>query len=130
MRHRVLTLLLAAYLLVWVPAGFATELLAAFPSLDMRGRAAVLELSVHAAVAVLSATAGYMCLVRARAAAPFASAAVVAAAATALQSLWWTVLPRQVAPGQALPLAALSCVLAGFWLLVIAVAVRSQSEGG
>lgn len=125
---RGLTLLLCAYLLAWIPAGFAVELFASAPTLGMRGAAAILELAVHAAVAMLCATAGYMLLIRAPSARAVAATAVIAAALVAIQSIYWTVLPRQLAPGEALPLVALVCATAGLWLLILR-ASRGSPQG-
>lgn len=113
------TLLLCAYLMAWVPLGFANELLTALPSLGWRGASAIAELTFHGAGTVLCATAGWMLHGRAPAAGAAARAAIIVSAAAALQSLFWTTLPRQVAPGERLPIAVLTCVHAGFWLLML-----------
>lgn len=114
--RRVWTLILSVYLLGWVPVGFASELLSALPSIGRRGTPAVLELLGHAVVAMLGAAAGRMLLIRSPSALPLAAAAVVASLVVALQSLYWTSLPRDVAPGDRLPLALASCAHAAFWL--------------
>jgi hypothetical protein len=118
-----LALLLCGYLLVWVPLGYAVELLGVWPSLGMRGAPAALELTVHGLAAMLSATAGWMILSRAAAGSRLAVAAVVLNALASFQSLFWTVLPRNVAPGGAWPSAALALGGAVFWLVVIRLAV-------
>ena len=48
-----------------------------------------------------------------------AAVGVGARAMIGLQSLFWTALPRDVAPGTRLPLALLTCANAVFWLIVI-----------
>jgi hypothetical protein len=121
---RALRLLLSAYLLVWAPLQFAVELLTALPSVDARGIGAIGELTIHAGVAMLCALAGRMVWTRAPAARPFASAAVLARGAVAVQSIFASVLPRDIAPGSALPLAALSLGITAFWLIVIARSVE------
>ena len=117
--HRGWALLLCGYLLGWVPLNFANEILGTFPSLGMRGVTAIVELAAHALVAILCATAGWMVWTRAPAAWPMAAASVAASTITSIQSLFWTALPRNIAPGQKLPLAAAAVVLAVFWLLLI-----------
>jgi hypothetical protein len=122
--HRGLVLLLCAYLMVWVPLTFAAELFGALPSLPMRGLPAVLELSLHGVVALFTVISGWILWIRPQAAWPMAGAAVVLSSATALQSLFWTVLPRNIAPGEKLPFAALVIVHAAVWLAVIGAARR------
>jgi hypothetical protein len=126
--HRALTLLLCAYLLVAVPAGFASELFSTWPSLGMRGAPAVLELGLHAVGAVICATAGYLLLTRAPAAWTAGMVAVVADAAESLQSLYWTSLPRQTAPGERVPLTIFVAALALFWLWVLRRGARSSGS--
>ena len=60
MARRIAAQLLSSYLLVWVPATFAVELLSVLPSIGMRGPAAWIELAVHGAVAIMCAVAGRM----------------------------------------------------------------------
>ena|SRR5687767_1809412 len=113
-------LLLSAYLFVWVPVNFAVELLGTVPSLRMRGVPAWFELAFHGATAILCATAGRMMRTGAPAALSAATLGVVAAAATAVQSLLWTALPRDIAPGARGPMLALAAATAGLWLFIIA----------
>jgi hypothetical protein len=117
--HRAWALLLCGYLLGWVPLTFANEILGTFPSLGMRGMPAILELAAHALVAIVCATAGWMVWMRAPAAWPMAAVSVAASSVASIQSLFWTALPRNIAPGEQLPLAALAFVLAVFWLAFI-----------
>jgi hypothetical protein len=122
-------LLLSAYLLLWIPLGFAQELFVSLPSVGRRGPLAVAELALHGIVAMAAGAAGWMVQARAPAAAAAAAAAVVAAALISLQSLFWSMLPRQVAPGARGPLAVIACAHALFWLAMIAYyARRNQSE--
>ena len=121
------TLLLGAYLLLWVPITFANEIFAAGPSLGMRGAPALVELAVHGVVTVLCAAAGWMLLAAAPAALPVASGAVAAAALVSIQSLVWTRLPRQTAPGERVPLVLLILAHAIFWLVMLARARRRQA---
>jgi hypothetical protein len=122
--HRALVLLLCLYLLVWVPLTFAAELFATLPSLAMRGMPALLELSIHAVIALFSVISGWMVWIRAQAAWSMARAAVVISSIAALQSLFLTVVPRNVAPGEKLPFATLVIVNAAIWLALIGAARR------
>ncbi|MGH9370429.1 MAG: hypothetical protein ACRD15_02725 [Vicinamibacterales bacterium] len=112
-------LLLCVYLLGWVPLNYAIELLGAFPSLDMRGPVALVELTVHGLVAIVCAAAGWMLWVGSPSALPFAAFAVVAGGIATIQSLYWSTLPRQLAPGERLPLAALAAAWTVFWVVFI-----------
>lgn len=125
--HRASALLLCAYLLAWVPAGFAGEVLSTIPSLSMRGTPAIVELVLHGAAAVASSAAGYMVLIGAPAALTMARTAILVNALVAAQSLYWSVLPRSIAPGDRLPLLALACVGAAFWLFLLGMAGRRPS---
>lgn len=117
--RRALALLAGAWLLCWIPFTFATELFASAPSLHMRGWPALMELVVHAAVALLCATAGWMLWTRAPAGFAVAVAGIVSVAGIRIQSLFWTALPRNHAPGDRLPLAAVAAAAAVFWLVLV-----------
>jgi hypothetical protein len=123
--HRSLALVLCAYLLVWVPASYAAVLLTAIPSLEMRGARAIVELGVHGLVTLMAVVAGWMISTRAPAAVPFARAAVIAAGAASIQSLFWSVLPHDVAPGQRQPLAVLAIAHATFWIVMLRQEIKS-----
>jgi hypothetical protein len=73
----------------------------------MRGVPAVLELSAHALVAVLSVTAAWALWIDRRAAGGIAIVAITACVAAGIQTLFWTRLPANTMPGDKLPLAAL-----------------------
>ena len=118
------TRLVCAYLLIWIPMNYAAEVFGTLPSLDMRGGAAIVELAFHGAVSLAAATAGWMLLSGTPAGPRAAAVAIVAAAAASIQSVFWTVLPRDVAPGQALPLAGVTLAVAAFWLLILRRAGR------
>lgn len=117
--RRVPALLLAAYLLGWVPFTFANELFAAAPSVGMRGAPAIVELVLHAIVTLLCAAAGWMVLAGSPSAGTAATAAVLARGAVSLQVLLYSFLPRNVPPGARLPMALLTAGLTVFWLVVI-----------
>ena len=95
------------------------ELLTALPSIGVRGPAAWIELIVHGVVAVTCAAGGRMLRIASPAGPAVAAVGVAARAVISLQSLFWTTLPRDVAPGTHLPLALLTCANAAFWLIVI-----------
>jgi hypothetical protein len=112
-------LLLRVYLFALIPANFALELIGALPSLESRGAPAAIELVVHGAAAALAAAAGWMIYVRNPAAPALAAIAVVANAATALQTIAWSFLPRDIAPGRALPLSAATIANAIVWVVYL-----------
>jgi hypothetical protein len=106
-------------LLVWRPLDFAIELMSTLPSLGMRGAPGAIELLFHGAVAAL-AVAAVRALSSGMPAGLFlARAALVASAAATVQSFYWSVLPHQTMPGDKLPLAILSVVVAAAWLVYL-----------
>jgi hypothetical protein len=111
--------LLSSYLLIWIPGTFAAELLTTLPTFGMRGRLAWLELAAHALVTVTCAVAGRMLRIDSPSASGLAAVGVTLRALVSLQSLFWTALPRDVAPGMRLPLALLACAIAAVWLVMI-----------
>ena len=117
--RRVAAQLLSSYLLVWVPGMFAIELLSTLPSIGMRGAIAWIELSVHGVVAALCAVAGRMIRLGTPAASALATAGIVARAGVAIQSLFWTRLPTDVAPGTRGVFMVLACVNAAIWIGVV-----------
>jgi hypothetical protein len=125
--RRIAAQLLSSYLLIWAPGTFAIELLSALPSMGMRGGLAWIELGVHGAVAALCAAAGRMIRVGSPAAFRVAVAGILGRAATSIQSLAWTLLPRDVAPGTRGVLLALVCANAAIWLAV-AVWTRNRQS--
>jgi hypothetical protein len=117
--RRALALLLSAYLSLWVPLNFAIEALTTMPSLGTRGPLAFAELAMHGIVALLCAIAGRMVWNHAPSARPLAAAAIVGNGIVALQSIFATVLPRDIAPGNQIPLAALAATVAIVCLVMI-----------
>ena len=117
--RRIAGQLLSSYLLIWAPGTFAIELMSALPSMGMRGPRAWLELAVHGVAAVFCAISGRMIRIAAPPALAAAAIAVGLRAVVSLQSLFWTTLPRDIAPGAQLPAAILTCLNAAFWLFVI-----------
>ena len=111
--------LLCAWLLVWVPLNFAALASRSLPTVGSRGSLAVIELAAHAASAALCAAAGWMLWVRHAAGIGLAAAALVANAAVTIQALYASALPRDVAPGLALPVALITVAYTVGWLLYL-----------
>ena len=128
--RNILAQLLSSYLLIWAPATFAVEFLRTLPSIGVRGPGAWIELAVHGIVAMTCAAGGRMLRIASPAAPAVAAAGVAARAVVGLQSLFWTALPRDTAPGTHLPIALLTCANAVFWLMVIRSMTRSGSDRG
>ena len=103
--QRVLAQLLSSYLLIWAPGTFAVEFLMVLPSIGVRGPGAWIELAVHGIVAMTCAAGGRMLRIGTPAGPAVAAAGVAARAVIGVQSLFWTALPRDVAPGTHLPIA-------------------------
>jgi hypothetical protein len=109
-------LVLAAFLLVWMPLTFSGELTATLPSIAIRGWAAVLELLVHGAMTAFFVAAG-LALVRRDPHGPtFAVIALAGSSAVIVQSMFWSVLPRQTMPGDRTLIAVASIVHAAAWI--------------
>ncbi len=115
---RVGTRVLGVLLFAWAPLTFASEI-PSVSSLTMRGTPALAELAAHALVAILSVTAGWALWVGNPESVRIAEVAVAAVAAAAVQSLYWTWLPRNTMPGDKLPLAALIVTVASGWLVYL-----------
>ena len=128
--RRIWVLLLCTYLLGWVPLNFANELFATVPSLQMRGAPALIELALHGITVTLCATAGWMLWVGAPAGLTLAAAAVTAAGLVSLQSLFLTVLPRNTAPGERIPLALVTGAHTAVWLTILVRAGRRERSRG
>jgi hypothetical protein len=112
-------LLLCAVLLVWQPVSFAVEASSALPSLEMRGAAGLIELTVHGLVAALSFAAGWALWQASPAGPALATVAVAAGGLAGVQSLYWSVLPSNVFPSDRLPLAAFIVAHACAWLVYL-----------
>jgi hypothetical protein len=85
--------LLSVILLVWYPLNFAAELLKTLPSIGMRGPVAARR--------------------------ALARIALFAVAFTAVQSLYWSVLPGDTKPGDELPLALFAIAHSAAWLVYL-----------
>ena len=111
--------LLCFILFVWAPWSFSMDLGVSLPSLGMRGPLAILELAAHFAATALAVAAGWSLWLSRPHGPMLARVAVIGLALVWVQSLYWTVLPRQTSPGSELPLAALSIAHAAVWLLYL-----------
>jgi hypothetical protein len=109
-------LLLCVYLAVWRPLNVAAEVTGTLSTLAMRGPAALLELSIHAAVGALALAAGWAMSIANPNAPMLARIALAACAATSVQSLYWTSLPDNIMPGDRLPLAVAAIAHAAGWI--------------
>jgi hypothetical protein len=120
-------LILCAYLAVWQPMSFASEVTATLPTLGMRGTAGVLELVAHGAVAAIAVAAGWGLWVGNPGAPGMAEIAILLCAAASVQSLYWTRLPHDVMPGDRLPLAVLAMAHATGWMMYLRKSRRVRS---
>jgi hypothetical protein len=109
--------LLCIALFLWRPLDFAMEVLRSWPSLGMRGVRGVAELLFHGVVAAIAMAAIRALWIEVPAARRLATVAVVASAVASVQSLYWSVLPRQTMPGDEQWLAVFAIVHAVFWLV-------------
>jgi hypothetical protein len=112
-------LLLSAYLAVWRPLTFASEVTATLGSFAMRGPAGAAELFAHAVVAAIAFAAGWGLWIRNPNAPALAEVALAACAAASIQSLYWTWLPHNTMPGDRLPLAVLAVAHAAAWIVYL-----------
>lgn len=119
-------LLLAAYLMAWVPLNFAAAVASVLPSLGMRGAPAAIELALHGIVAALAFAAGRAIVSRREDAEAFASVAVALSTAAGLQSLHWSSLPGQTKPGDEWPLSLVLAVHGAAWLWYLRRRVRAS----
>jgi hypothetical protein len=119
-----LTKSIAIFLLLWEPLNFAAEALTVLPSLAARGAVAALELLAHAAVAAVCAAAGLALWDRSPSATRLATVAIAAAAARTAQSLYASVLPHNVSPGQEPVILGGTILIAAAALVVVQRSAR------
>ena len=119
--------LLCVILFVWAPWSFSLELGETLPSVGMRGPLAIVELAAHFAVTAVAVAAGWSLWNSRPHGAMLARAAVIGLAVVAVQSLYWTVLPRQTPPGAELPLAAFATAHAAVWLVYLHRSARIRA---
>jgi hypothetical protein len=118
--------LLCVVLLLLGPANFALELAGALPSLGMRGTPGAIELLWHGAVAA-TAMAAVRALWSTSPSAPrLALIAIVGTTVATVQSLYWSVLPRQTMPGDEPWVAAIAVAHGAFWLTYLTTSRRMR----
>lgn len=110
---------LCGYLAVWIPVNFAALAMQSLPSIAGRGAAAVLELLVHGAAALFCTAAGWMLWSGHPSGAGLAQAGLAANTVVTIQALRASALPRDVPPGLAAPLAAVTIAHAAAWILYL-----------
>lgn len=115
---------LCAVLIFWRPLGYIPELLQSLPSLGMRGVPGALELLFHGIVAGVAVAAAQALWNERPSARLLAVLALIGSAAAAVQSLYWTALPSQTAPGTEPVIAALAIGHAALWLVYVARSKR------
>lgn len=112
-------LLLCGWLFVWEPMRVAGEIAGAFGTLGMRGVAGTVELAAHGAVASVAVAAAWGLWHGSPAGPRIASGALAASAAVTVQTMYWSHLPGDVAPGQPLPLSILAVAHAAGWIVYL-----------
>jgi hypothetical protein len=123
-------LLLCAFLFAWEPLRFARDLSGSIGTLAMRGTPGVVELAAHAVIAVASAAAAWALWIRNPRAPMLASIAVAASALATIQSLYWTYLPGNAVPGEALPLSGAAIAHAAGWIAYLRKSRRVRIDYG
>lgn len=91
--------LVGLVLIMWEPLNFASAALGVLPTIQYRGLTPVVELILHGVVAALGAAGGLALLHERPNARGLATVAIVASGVRMMQSLYWSSLPRHVAPG-------------------------------
>jgi hypothetical protein len=117
---------LGAWLVIFGVLSYATVLLASLWTVTARGIPAILELLAHGAIAALAAAAVHALLTDSPVAPRLAALAVVLVAVASIQAQFVSWLPRQTAPGQALPTAAAHALMAIVWLVWLRRPARSS----
>ena len=120
-------ILLCAYRMVWIPFSFSVLAQRSLTSLDSRGLAAGVEFAVNALTAIVCATAGFMLWVRNPAGAWWGRAALVLVAAVTIQAVTASTLPRDLAPGLAVPVVVVTLAHAGAWIAYISRSTRLRA---
>ena len=120
-------LLLCLVLFVWAPLSFAGEVSATLSTIDMRGAPAIVELIGHALVAAFSVAGAWALWNASPVGPPLAAIALIGMAITGVQSLYWSVLPRNTYPDDKLPLAILAVLHSSAWLLYLRRSRRVSS---
>jgi len=94
----------------------------------MRGAVGAIELLFHGAVAAVAVAAVRAIWGGMPAAFMLGRIALIASAVASVQSLNWSVLPRQTAPGEALPLSIGAVLHAATWLVYLRIISRRRAQ--
>ena len=130
MKPRGWLLPLCAFLFLWEPRKLAGEVVTSLGTISMRGSGAVVELLAHAAVAAVAVAAAWALWIGNPRAPALAVAALVASAAAAVQSVYWSSLPGHIVPGDQLLLALLAVAHAAGWIVYLRRSRRVQTTYG
>jgi hypothetical protein len=109
-------LLLCLVLFVWPPLSFAGEVASTLTTLEMRGAPAVIELLAHGLVAAVSVAGAWALWSASPGGRVLAGFALIGMGLTQVQSLYWSVLPRNTYPGDKLPRAIVVVLHSVVWL--------------
>ena len=121
---------LCVFLFVWEPRKLAAELGGSLGTLSMRGPGAVAELLAHTIVAALAVTAAWALWIGNPRAPAIAVVALAASAVTAVQSLYWSLLPGQTVPADHLLLASVAVAHAAGWIAYLRFSRRVRTTYG
>ena len=121
---------LCFFLFVWEPRKLAGEMGASLGTLSMRGPGAVVELLAHGAVAALAVAAAWALWIGNPRAPAIAVVALAASALTAVQSLYWSVLPGQTVPADHPLLAIVAVAHAAGWIAYLRFSRRVRTTYG
>ena len=120
-------IVLCGYLGLWQPLTFAAEVTGAWGSLAMRGPIAVIELVAHGCVTAFAVATAWGLWIGNANAPKAAGVAVGWCALEVLQSLSWSRLPHNVAPGDRLPIALAAMTHATGWIVYLRKSRRVRS---
>lgn len=120
-------LLLCGYLAVWQPLTFAAEATGAIETLPMRGPVAVIELLAHGGITAFAVAAAWALWIGNPNAPAMAEVAVGCCAVVVVQSLSWSLLPHDIAPGDRLPIALAAITHATGWIVYLRKSRRVRS---
>ncbi len=130
MKPRGWLLPLCAFLFLWEPRKLAGEVVTSLGTISMRGSGAVVELLAHAAVAAVAVAAAWALWIGNPRAPALAVTALVASAAAAVQSVYWSSLPGHIVPGDQLLLALVAVAHAAGWIVYLRRSRRVQATYG
>ena len=120
-------IVLVGYLAVWQLLTYAAEVTVAMGTLSMRGPIAVIELGVHGCITAFAVAAAWGLWIGNPNAPAMAEAAVVCCALEVLQSLTFSRLPHDIAPGDRLPIALVTITHATGWIVYLRKSRRVRS---